>query len=237
LHVQYSYDDRSVVVVNSFYEKYSGLAVTAELYDFTLQKKFSEQANLNIEADAVQRVLTIPIFPSDSPSPVYFLKLTLRDSAGKPRSSNFYWLPTKPADIEYSKTLYFGNPASPVDLTQQSAIFTPASPYDDFTALQKLPRVRLAATASTDSATQPPRVRVKLQNPSDHLAFQVRLGIRNHGDPIEILPVLWEDNYVELMPGESREINVQYLTPGALNGSPELTVAGWNVEPLAVTLP
>jgi exo-1,4-beta-D-glucosaminidase len=237
LHVQYSYDDRSVVVVNSFYEKYSDLAVTAELYDFTLKKKFCQQANLNIEADAVQRVLTIPVLRSDSPSTVYFLKLTLHDSAGKLRSSNFYWLSTKPANIEYSKTLYSGNPASAVDLTRESAIFTPASPYDDFTALQTLPRVRLAASASIDGAAQPPRVRVKLQNPSDHLAFQVRLGIRNHGDPIEILPVLWEDNYLELMPGESREINVQYLTPGALNGNPELTVAGWNVEPLAVTLP
>jgi len=234
LHVQYSYDDRSVVVVNSLYEKFSGLAVSAELYDITLQKKFSQRANLDIDADAVQRVLTIPALPSDSSSPVYFLKLTLQDSAGKPFSANFYWLPSKPANIEYSKTVYFGNPAPPVDLTEESAIYTPASPYDDFTALEKLPRIRLAASAGIDNREQRPRVRVKLQNPSDHLAFQVRLGIHNHGDPMEILPVLWDDNYFELMPDESRDINARYLSPAALNGSPELTVAGWNIEPLAV---
>jgi exo-1,4-beta-D-glucosaminidase len=236
LHVQYSYDDRSVVVVNSLYEKFSGLALTAELFDFNLQEKFSQQATLDIDADGVKRVLTIPAPPTDSPSAVYFVKLTLKDSSGKLLSSNFYWLPSKPANIEYSKTLYFGNPAPPVDLTQESAIFTPASPYDDFTALEKLPRASLAASAAFERGEQGPRVRVKLQNPSDHLAFQIRLGIRNHGDPMEILPVLWDDNYLELLPGESREITAHYLAPDVLNGSLELNVAGWNIEPLMLPM-
>ncbi|MGA8223859.1 MAG: beta galactosidase jelly roll domain-containing protein [Candidatus Acidiferrales bacterium] len=235
LHVQYSYDDRSVIVVNSLYEKFSGLTLTAELYDLSLQKIFSKQTNLDIDEDAVQRVLTIPNFPATSSSAAYFTRLTLQDAAGKLLSSNFYWLSSKPANIEYSKTLYFGNPAPPIDLTEESAIFTPASPYDDFTALEKLPRVHLAASAAIEKGERGKRVRVKLQNPSDHLAFQIRLGIRNHGDPMEILPVLWDDNYLELMPGESREITAQYLTPDALMENPELTVAGWNIEPL--TLP
>jgi len=236
LHIQYSYDDQSVVVVNSLYEKFSGLTLAADLYDFSLQKKFSQQLALDLDADAVQRVLTIPPIPFDSPSPVYFVKLALQDSTGKLLSSNFYWLPSKPANIEYSKTLYFGNPAPPVDLTQESAIYTPASPYDDFTALEKLPRVRLAATTVMESGEQSPQVRVKLLNPSTNLAFQVRLGIRNHGDSMEILPVLWDDNYIELLPGESREISARYLASDALERSPELTVAGWNIEPLTLPL-
>ena len=99
-----------------------------------------------------------------------------------------------------------------------------------------MPRVQLVATADIESAGQPLRVRVKLQNPSAHLAFQVRLGIREDGAAMEILPVLWDDNYVELLPGESREFTAQYLSPDAMKGNPELTVAGWNIEPLIVPL-
>jgi exo-1,4-beta-D-glucosaminidase len=236
LHIQYSYDDRSVVVVNSLYEKIPALSVSADLYDFNLQRQFSQQASLDIGSDSVQRVLTIPALPLDSSSPVYFLKLTLHDSAGKALSSNFYWLPAKPARIDYSRTVYFGNPKPPINFSEESAIYTPASPYDDFTALKKLPRVQLVATADIESAGQPLRVRVKLQNPSAHLAFQVRLGIREDGAAMEILPVLWDDNYVELLPGESREFTAQYLSPDAMKGNPELTVAGWNIEPLIVPL-
>jgi hypothetical protein len=48
---------------------------------------------------------------------------------------------------------------------------------------------------------------------------------------------LWEDNYIELMPGESREITAQFLAPDALNGDSELTVSGWNIDPETLVLP
>jgi exo-1,4-beta-D-glucosaminidase len=81
-----------------------------------------------------------------------------------------------------------------------------------------------------------PRVRVVLKNPSDHLAFQVHLGIPHKNETAEILPVLWDDNYFELMPGESREISARYLSAAALDGSPELIVDGWNIERVALPL-
>jgi len=48
---------------------------------------------------------------------------------------------------------------------------------------------------------------------------------------MEILPVLWDDNYIELMPGESREITARFLTADALKGGAQLNVTGWNIEP------
>jgi len=235
LHVQYSYDDHSVVVVNNLYQKFSGLAVTAKVFDFDLHTTFSQQVSMDVEADSVQRGLTIPT-PASSPEPaVYFLNLALRDSSGKLLSSNFYWLSNRPAELQWGKTLYFDDPP-PKDLTYSTSIYTPASPYDDLTQLNHLPRVQIVATASITPGEQGPLVHVALLNPSSHLAFQVRLGIHSHGQEMEILPVLWEDNYMELMPGESREVSAQYLTAGVLNGSPELSVSGWNVDPLTISL-
>ena len=230
LHVQYSYDDRSVVVSNSLYEKVPGLNVKAELYDFDLRSQFSKELTLDIDSDSVRRAFAIPAFPADSTSPVYFLRLTLHDSAGNLVSSNFYWLARKAANIQWSKTEYFDGD------TTGSSIYTPAAPYDDFAALNQLHRVRLDAAAKIERDDVGPRVRVMLKNPSEHLAFQIHLGIRQNSETADILPVLWDDNYFELMPGESREISVRYLSGGALDGSPELTVDGWNIEPAVLPL-
>ena len=234
VHIQYSYDDRSIVATNSLFEKFSGLSVSADLYDFELHKTFSQQAWLDLPADSLQRVLTIPPLPSNAQPAVYFLKLLLRDPTGKLLSSNFYWLTTHPAQIEWSKTIYFDDPLPP-DSTYSTSIYTPASRYDDFTELSRLPHARVSALASSRTSDRGPSVRVAVQNPSGHLAFQIRLAIHQKGNEGEILPVLWEDNYFELLPGESREISAEYLSLDALKGSPELTVSGWNIDP--VTLP
>jgi exo-1,4-beta-D-glucosaminidase len=230
LHVQYSYDDRSVVLVNSSYQKASDLVATAEVYNLKLVKIFSQQASLDIDPDSVQRVATIPVLP-DSASPVYFVRLKLEDSQGKLISSNFYWLSSKPAKIEWGKTVYFDDPPT----TYSTSTYTPASPYDDLKALDQLPRVRVLAVAGVEQTEGGPRVRMRITNPSNHLAFQICLAIRQKNQTADILPVLWEDNYFELMPGESREITARYLAHDALNGSPELVIGGWNIE--AATLP
>jgi exo-1,4-beta-D-glucosaminidase len=234
LHVQYSYDDRSVAVVNSTLENYSGLTVIAALYEFNLQETFSQRANLDIAEDAVQRVLTIPPLPPGSDPPVYFLKLALTDSSGKVLSRNFYWLSSRPAKIQWNKTIYFDNPPPP-DTTFSSSIYTPASPYDDLTALNRLPKIRLKGSARMADAPEG-RVHVQIENPGTNLAFQIHLGIGKKGENSEILPVLWEDNYFELLPGESREISARYLSPDALKGELELRVGGWNIVPETILI-
>jgi exo-1,4-beta-D-glucosaminidase len=72
--------------------------------------------------------------------------------------------------------------------------------------------------------------RVTLENPSKNLAFFVRLKLSKGKDGDEILPVVWEDNYVTLLPGEKREISASYRTSDAGSAKPTLEVSGWNVE-------
>jgi exo-1,4-beta-D-glucosaminidase len=216
LHVQYAYDDRSVEVVNSRYESSAGLSVTANLYDSSLQQKFSRQAKVDVEADGVVRAFTIPEDAFSAPSPVYFVELALKDSRGETVSTNFYWLSPKKSTYEWEKTTYR---------------FTPVSSYEDLTALESLPKAgAIDVSASVEARREGPAVRVKLRNPSEHLAFQVHLGIQHPHEQMEILPVFWDDNYIELMPAESREITAQFPSPDALKGGAELNVTGWNIE-------
>ncbi len=81
-----------------------------------------------------------------------------------------------------------------------------------------------------------PVAHVQIKNPSDHLAFQVRLAIRKSGEEGEILPVFWEDNYISLMPGETRELTAHYVPNASVFGGVELRVSGWNVDPATIQL-
>jgi exo-1,4-beta-D-glucosaminidase len=147
---------------------------------------------------------------------VYFVGLDLQGGDGKKITANFYWISAKKTVYDWKKTTYQ---------------FTPASSYEDFTALQSLPKVgALDVSAFIEPGGEGPMVRVKLRNPSDQLAFQVALAVERSNNDEEILPVLWQDNYIELLPGESREITAQFVDSGALRDGAKLRVAGWNIQ-------
>jgi len=116
------------------------------------------------------------------------------------------------------------------DKASRDTDHAPIATYEDLTALNNLPRVSLQVKAKFVSPAGD-GVQVTLHNPSGNLAFQVHLGIRNPGSEDEVLPVLWEDNYIALLPGESRVLKARYLTKHIIRQGATLVVDGWNVEP------
>ncbi|MCL5006358.1 MAG: glycosyl hydrolase family 2 [Acidobacteria bacterium] len=218
LHVQYSYDDRSVVVVNSLLRPYQKLEVSAAVYSIDLKKEFSREETVSIGSNSSTRVFTVPKL--DGLSTTYFLRLTLRDSAGKLESTNFYWLSTKPDVLEWQGS---------------KSNYTPASGYADFTELKNLPQVRLNVHAATREDGARDVTRVTVMNPSSRLAFFVHLRVDKNEFGPEILPVLWQDNYFELMPGEAREVTASYAKDALQDATPYVVVNGWNVA--AATVP
>lgn len=219
LHVQYSYDDRSVVVVNSRREPAEHLSVEANLYDFNLKPLFSQRVDAAVEADGITTALTLPALPAEPASAVYFVKLVLRDGTGKLISDNFYWLPATPSVMAWDKT--------------KDTAYTPAEKYEDMTMLNRLPSVELQAKARTAKGKDGETVEVTVRNPSKTLAFQVRLSVRQ-GEQ-EILPVLWDDNYFALMPGESRVVKANF-SGVSVPAKAELFVEGWNIKSVRVSL-
>ncbi|HUL77668.1 MAG TPA: glycosyl hydrolase family 2, partial [Vicinamibacteria bacterium] len=222
LHVQYSYDDRSVVVVSTRRERVPRLTARAQVFDFGLKELSSQESTVDVEPDSSTRVLTLPPLPGEPAATVYFVRLSLRDPGGRELSSNFYWLPARPSTIDWDKT--------------DDTAYAPVASFEDLTALNRLPKVRLEAAATFDENAGHDRVQVRLHNPSPDLAFQVHVGIRKAGEDEEVLPVLWEDNYLALMPGESRNLTARYLKKGVLGGRATLVVEGWNVDPQPVPI-
>jgi exo-1,4-beta-D-glucosaminidase len=216
VHIMYSYDDRSIAVVNSTYEPVSGMKASVRVVDFNLKELFSQEETVDMDADGVQKVLQIPEVPSDATPTVYFVKLSLKDATGRLVSSNFYWLSTKKPEFDWEKT---------------SLIHTPVTSYQDMTRLFKLPKTHLKATAHLRPAKNGESVEVRLKNTSAALAFQVRLAVEAGKPSEEILPVLWEDNYVSLLPEEERTVEARFPNKHSIGSHPTLKIGGWNIEP------
>jgi exo-1,4-beta-D-glucosaminidase len=69
--------------------------------------------------------------------------------------------------------------------------------------------------------------RVSVENTGTSLAFFVRLSIDAGGR--EIAPVIWEDNYFELLPGEKRVITASYQKKDLGGTAVTVKLDGWNV--------
>jgi exo-1,4-beta-D-glucosaminidase len=211
VHIQYSYDDASVAVVNSTRTDFKGLKATTKVYSLDMTEKLSREVSLDAVADSSKRVFTIPAI--EDLTTVYFVKLELADAAGKPLSSNFYWLSTRPETLNEEK----GN-----------GRFTPIANFADFTGLNSLPKVDLTVSASVRPGPSEQTVRVSIANPGKSLAFLVRLRVTKGQGGEEILPVIWQDNYISLMPGEKREVAAAYDTRFLENAAPVVAIDGLN---------
>jgi exo-1,4-beta-D-glucosaminidase len=213
VHVQYAYDDRSVVVVNSTLRDQKGLKVTARVLDLASKELFARSAPVDVSPDGAVKVFQVPELPAAGPT--YFLALVLEDAAGQPVSRNVYWLSTKPDVLAWDKSEWY---------------YTPVTEYADLTGLERLPPAAVRATA----AFEPGRARVRLENTGPSLAFFVHLAVRRGPGGEEVLPVLWEDNYVTLLPGETRELAATWAAKDLAGAEPVLTVDGWNVPEATV---
>jgi exo-1,4-beta-D-glucosaminidase len=209
VHVQYSYDDRSIAVVNDTYEGRKRLRVTAEVFDLHLVSKFSRSASLDLPADGVVRAFRIPALPGITTT--HFLRLRLTDAGGRDVSRNFYWLSTQEDVIDWANTKWY---------------YTPTTRHADLKALATLPTTTVRAAPEFEPGGTGGGARITVTNSGRALAFQVRLKLVDPGDGKEILPVYWEDNYFELFPGESREIRVSYPRTAQ---QPRVEVEAWNV--------
>jgi len=213
LNPVYGYDDHSVWLVSSQYVDAKGLKLTAKILNLDMTEKFSQQVAVDALADSTQKVIILPQIADLSPT--YFLVLRAEDSSGKLVGSNFYWLSTKPETIDWEKSNWFT---------------TPTASYADYTALSQLPKVKLNVTSRNETTRGGAVTHVTLENPSKSLAFFVRLKVNSAGK--EILPVVWEDNYISLLPGEKRELTAAYDAALLSKSQPQPTVEvkGWNVE-------
>jgi exo-1,4-beta-D-glucosaminidase len=215
VHVLFSYDDRSVAVVNGGATRTPLRAVRlrARILGLDGAEQFARDTVLDLPPDSSIRVFVLPEPASGSGGAAYFVDLRLTSADGRSLSTNLYWLSTHPDVLADTATWYM----------------TPVTSYADFTALRGMPAAAVAATARFSGRAGRGEARVTLRNPGRSIAFFMRLQVTGRGGQ-EALPVLWEDNYVSLLPGETRVVTATYSVRDLGGAPPQVIVSGWNVH-------
>jgi hypothetical protein len=99
---------------------------------------------------------------------------------------------------------------------------------DDLTALNEMPKVTLTAEAATKDADGTRTVTVTVHNTSANIALMAHLQLRRKSGE-RVLPAFYSDNYISLVPGESRTITIT-ADASVFHGEDALVdFDGWNV--------
>ncbi len=148
--------------------------------------------------------------PIDFPatvSAVHFIQLELRDKAGELLSTNFYWRPQP-------------------------------DHQDDFTALNQLPMVTLTAKVEPLEGKIAGRrlLQVTLHNPTNQIALMAHVQLRRKSGE-RVLPVFYSDNYVSLVPNETKTITIDAADTDFKGEDALVVVDGWNVSVAPASFP
>jgi Glycosyl hydrolase 2 galactose-binding domain-like/Exo-beta-D-glucosaminidase Ig-fold domain/Glycosyl hydrolases family 2/Concanavalin A-like lectin/glucanases superfamily/Glycosyl hydrolases family 2, TIM barrel domain len=106
-----------------------------------------------------------------------------------------------------------------------------ADKEEDYRDLDTLPQAQITATAHlAKSQNGEDRIVVDLKNSGTSAALENKLTLLNAGNGKRILPAYYADNYVSMIPGETREITIDYPESAAEGAKPELDLRGFNLN-------
>ena len=206
LNIAYDYETKSVHIVNDTYSDYPSLRVEVRVFSTDSKELYTQILKSFVGPNESKSIVQIPIKED-----VVFLDLKLSDDRGRPLADNFYWLTKKPDVLDFKATEWF---------------YTPIKEHADLTPLNKLEPATIQVTRqkTTDG------IDVTLKNPGTKIAFFIEFKVTGHRSGRTILPVLWSDNYVSLLPGETKELTARFSAEELKGEKPVLQYSGWNVK-------
>jgi exo-1,4-beta-D-glucosaminidase len=210
VNVAYDYGERKLVAVNDTGKPLRG-NVRVRVFDTASRLLRDESVPLDLRAWERGDVL---VLGPPAAAPVTFVDARIESPGGDELAGSFYWLPAEPDVLDWAKSEWF---------------YTPTSRFADLSAVTRLPSAPLEATHRFGPAAHGHEVEVTLHNPGPNLAFFVELSVLRGRSGRLAVPVLWEDNYLSLLPGERRTVRGT-LPPHALDGErPVFRYQGMNV--------
>ncbi len=105
----------------------------------------------------------------------------------------------------------------------------------DFSFLASLPSVSLKASGKREVQDGRQVVKVRLRNSGSAPAFFIRLRVEGKAEK-EILPSYWNDNFLSLLPGDSRDLIWASESEVVPRESLQLRLEGWNVPAQVVAV-
>ena len=227
LHVQWNPLTESVEVVNYSAGNVTGLTASVEVLNMDGTKKWDKSATLDSKEDSVESPIKID-YPADL-TPVHYIRLKLTRGAAVV-SDNFYLRGLKENPSSAPAGGRGGNAGgAPGGPGGPGAQGTATIGYD-LTAVRTLPKVKVEATTKVAREGSRWVLTTELHNTSKAPALMLRVKAVREKSGDRILPALYSDNYVALMPGEKRTIKTELEDADTRAERPRITLEGFNLE-------
>ena len=208
LHALFSYDDRSIVVDNQSLAAAEALRIAVRIYDVDSKLIHEVKDRVSVPPMSTAVVGTLPDF--GEAGPLVFIDIRLHTASGEDLTNNFYWIPQKLDQLDHEKGTWY---------------YTPITEHADLTALRRMAPAELGVSTRRSGSA----LVVELDNTGDSLAFFTQLRLCDEQGE-DILPVLYSDNYLSILPGETRHVRVRLPDDADFPAGAALEVEGINVN-------
>ena len=213
VNIIYNYFDNSIHLSNDTRKNLKDVKVEIKLLDQNSKVVFEKKMSVDLKENSTNECLKMAQLKGNHQ--VYFLDLKLKNASGEIIADNFYWLSTYKDQLDWSKYFWF---------------YTPQKQYADFTPLNDLPKTTIKAEKVVKSTELEYEISLKLSNPSDKMVFFLETELANAKTDAAILPAFWSDNYVSLLPHETKILLVKCYKKDADNKEPIIRIKGYNLS-------
>jgi hypothetical protein len=204
LHIQWNIATDSVEVVNYSGGNAAGLTARAEIRNMDGSLKWEKEVPVDSPEDS--DVQAIKMEYPEGLSPVHFIRLRLTREVGQ---------------------------ASGMSRIVSENFYWRGLKEGDYRALRQLPKVKVEAATRAEREGNRWQLTTDLHNVSAQPALMVKLKVVREKSGDRILPALYSDNYVSLMPGERRTIGIEVEDADTRGEKPRVAVDGFNVGEVA----
>ena len=208
LHIQYSYDDHSIWVINTSLEKKMDLRAKIVLLNFRSEEIFNQTIEPIILEPNSRLNLNVTLPENQNEELNTFLILYLEDNHQQV-SRNLYWLSKQPDVFEDKDEWYY----------------TPLKQHADMKSLQKLPTSTIKSTQRLEND----QLHITIENISQHIAFFIRIDVLDKASLQVISPIFWTTNYISLVPQEKITVIGRLPKNFDINNI-DIKMTGWNCK-------
>ncbi len=198
-HVQLDISTYDVAVINTTTEPLAG-SVTASVYSLANKQLFTRTMLVSLAVNASANLMQLPL------------------------SSLFAQAPDEPVFVRLTLT-----DRQKQEKEISNNFYWLADKEEDMRKLNTLPQAQIAAKLLTSTDGDEKVMVVVLTNQGKQAAIELKLTLEEAQGGERILPAYYSDNYVSLLPGESRTVTIRYPASAA-KSAPVLGLRGYNLR-------
>jgi exo-1,4-beta-D-glucosaminidase len=212
LNMMYNYFDRKVYISNDGRGAMENFDAEIALFNLKSEKIFSQSLKANLAENLTKMFCELPALKGDHE--VYFLDLKLKNPSGEVVADNFYWLSTQPDQMDWKKTIWF---------------YTPQKEFADFRKLNDLTPVKPEVTKEQSTEGEEGVITLTFKNPGKAISFFSEAILEKKASGQPVLPQFLSDNYISLLPGETKKVVIRYHLKDMAGDQPVVKIQGINL--------